>query len=318
MMEHNTDRLFWTITSIIVGALLLTISVKAFPGVANTVTAPLSGLTKQADTSTKTSDQAYKDAINGVNGVNGSSNGSDSSQPNEPDAQAKASAVEADTLNLKVTPNGDGTGILEGLYDKSKTQDLNIPEYVKVNGQMTKITSIDDKAFSYNKLTSVEIPNSVTSIGTSAFEMNQLTSVSLSNSVTNMGDYAFARNKITSVNIPHGVTIIGNSAFSQNNLTSVNIPGSVTSIGDYAFGRNNLTSVNIQNGVTSIGGWAFQYNPLTSVVIPNSITSIGYMSFNLGVNTLSSVNISNQQGYNSAKSNYAFSVSTKITNNPSN
>lgn len=224
MMEHNTDRLFWTLTSIIVGALLLTISVKAFPGVANSIVKPIYGITKQADTSTKTSDQAYKDAINGVNGgssnnSSGSNSGSSqSSQPTDPDAQAKASAVEASTLGFKVTANGDGTGVLNGYTnDMDKRTTLNIPEYVKVNGQITKITSIADLAFaSHGCFTSVNIPNGVTTIGKSAFYNNDLTSVSIPNSVTNIGWYAFNTNQLTTVNIPNKQGLqsaVSNSAF---------------------------------------------------------------------------------------------------------
>lgn len=224
MMEKNTDRLFWTLTSIIVGALLLTISVKAFPGVANSVFKPISGITKQADTSTKTSDQAYKDAINGVNG-NSNSNTAQSTQPSDPDAQAKASAVEASTLNLGIMSNGDGTGKLTGPIQGKISGTLNIPKYVKVNGQLTKITSIGGSAFSTDQLTSVTIPNSVTSIGM----------------------YAFAFTKLTSITIPNGVTSIGMMAFQYSNLTSVTIPNSVTSIGMFAFSSNQLTSVNIPN-----------------------------------------------------------------------
>lgn len=223
-MEKNTDRLFWTLTSIIVGALLLTISVKAFPGVANSIVKPISGITKQADTSTKTSDQAYKDAINGVNGgssnnSSGSNSGSSqSSQPTDPDAQAKASAVEASTLGFKVTANGDGTGVLNGYTnDMDKRTTLNIPEYVKVNGQITKITSIADLAFaSHGCFTSVNIPNGVTTIGKSAFYNNDLTSVSIPNSVTNIGWYAFNTNQLTTVNIPNKQGLqsaVSNSAF---------------------------------------------------------------------------------------------------------
>lgn len=188
MMEHNTDRLFWTLTSIIVGALLLTISVKAFPGVANAVVQPISGITKQADTSTKTSDQAYKDAINGVSGSSSNSNSSSnsgssqSSQATDPDAQAKANAVEASTLNLKVNPNGgDGTGVLAGPANGQLSGTLNIPKYVKINGQLTEITSINSQAFFNNSLNSVNIPNSVTNIGGWAFRYNNLTSVNIPN-----------------------------------------------------------------------------------------------------------------------------------------
>lgn len=49
MMEHNTDRLFWTISTIIVGALLLTIGVKAFPNSVGKVLQPMSGVIRSAD-----------------------------------------------------------------------------------------------------------------------------------------------------------------------------------------------------------------------------------------------------------------------------
>lgn len=305
MMEKNTDRLFWTLTSIIVGALLLTISVKAFPGVANSIVKPISGITKQADTSTKTSDQAYKDAIGGVNSGSNSSSSSNnnsssnngnsqSSQPTDPDAQAKANAVEASTLNLKVTSNNDGTGILAGPAQGHLSGTLNIPEYVKVNGQLVKITGIGNSAFYYNNLTSVTIPDSVTTIGTNAFYYNFLTSVTLGNNVTDIGYNAFNSNQLTSINIPNSVKTIKDNAFNSNKLTSVNIPNSVTSIGDFAFVRNNITSVNIGSNVTSIGYQAFQLNQIKSANVPN------------------------QQGYQSVQSNGSFDSSTTVTNNPSN
>lgn len=223
MMEYNTDRLFWTLTSVIVGALLLTISVKAFPGVANTITAPLSGIAKQSDKSTKTSDQAYKDAINGVNGSN-TNNSSKNSQTNNPDAQRKAKAVEASSLNLKVTPNGDGTGTLNGPASGTISGSLNIPDYVKVNGQLTKITSIGNAAFDNNHLTSVTIPNTIVDIGWSAFSRNELTTLVLPNSITDIKASTFWENQLTSVSIPNTVTSIDWNAFQNNNLTSVNIP----------------------------------------------------------------------------------------------
>ena len=307
MMEHNTDRLFWTLTSIIVGALLLTISVKAFPGVANTVTAPMSGITKQADKSTTNSDQAYKNAINSVN----------SSQQTDQDAQAKASAVEANTLNLKVTPNGDGTGMLAGPANGTLSGTLNIPKYVKVNGQLTKITSIGFNAFNSNNLTSVNIPNSITSIGDDAFNNNVISSATIPNSITYLGNAAFNNNKLTSVTIPNSITTIGNSTFNNNKLTSITIPNNITNIQDGAFGGNQLTSINIPNSVTSIGMGAFSSNQLTSVNISNSVTSIGRWAFSN--NQLTSVNIPNAQGYQYVNNGPAvFDDGVTITNNTSN
>ena len=49
MMEHNTDRLFWTISAIIVGALLLAIGTKTFPNTVGRVLQPMSGVIKSAD-----------------------------------------------------------------------------------------------------------------------------------------------------------------------------------------------------------------------------------------------------------------------------
>ena len=247
MMEHTTDRLFWTLTSIIVGALILTIGVNAFPKMTQNVISPISGVIQQADTvghtASNTGNKAASDAANySVDDGSGNS----SSQSSDPDASAKANAVEASTLGFTVTDNGDGTATI-GAYDGSKGTNVNIPKYVKNNGTLLKITSIGNNAFKSNNLTSITIPNSVTSIGNEAFFYNNLTSVNIPNSLTSIGDCAFSSNQLTSVNIPNSVTSIGDYAFMNNNLTSLIIPNSLTSIGDYAFENNRLTSVNIPN-----------------------------------------------------------------------
>lgn len=221
MMEHTTDRLFWTLTSVIVGALILTIGVKAFPNVASSTLAPMSGFIQQADTQTKNVKKAGDDAIAKETGqstgsTNSSTQSNTNSQPTDPDAQAKANAVEASTLNLKVTPNGDGTGVLNGPASGQLSGTLNIPEYVKVNGQLTKITSIQPQAFEFNSLTSVTIPDSVTNIGFSAFGLNQLTSVNIPNSVTSFSPGSFTGNNLTSANVPNPQgyqSAINNNAF---------------------------------------------------------------------------------------------------------
>lgn len=283
MMEHTTDRLFWTLTSIIVGALILTIGINAFPKATQGVIQPISGVIKQADTTTHTTDSAANAVMSNDNNSNNSnSNNSSSSQsstPTDPDAQAKTNAVEASTLGFTMTNNGDGTGTITGYDGKSQGTNLNIPKYVKSNGVLLKITSIG------------------------------------SNNVF-FGPFEFKN--LTSVTIPNSVTSINKAAFYGNKLTSINIPNSVTTIGDSAFGSNwNVASLTIPNSVTSIGPNAFSYDGLTSITIPNSVTSIGSYAFGSNY-SLTSANIPNAQGYQSAKANGAFNFDrVNVTNNPS-
>ena len=170
-----------------------------------------------------------------------------------------------------------------------------IPSSVSYNNHTLKVTSIGDYAFawSYDSLTSIEIPNSVTSIGDYALSCcYSLTSIEIPNSVTSIGDFAFSSTNLTSIEIPNSVTSIGKYAFAYTNLTSIEIPNSVTSIGDFAFfSCTNLTSVTIPNSVSSINDNTFSgCSSITSVTIPNSITSIDDQAFQ-NCSSLTSVTI---------------------------
>ena len=120
-----------------------------------------------------------------------------------------------------------------------------------------------------NKLTSIEIPNSVTSIGSYAF----VACSGLTSPVYNAHVFAFMPTSYSGAyTIPDGIESIAGGAFAEcTGLTSVTIPNSVTSIGSSAFsGCSGLTSVTIPNSVTSIGYSAFSYcSGLTSLVVPN-------------------------------------------------
>jgi hypothetical protein len=162
------------------------------------------------------------------------------------------------------------------------------------------VTSIGERAFYYNNLTSVVIPNGVTYIGKEAFSGNRLTSVVIPNSVTFIGFEAFADNQLTSVTLPANVDLKWSGslpsalaipcagAYNANGKKAGTYtwtdgrgwtyrPNGVTSTGDGAFSGNKLTV--IPNGVTSIGNHAFASKSLTSIVIPDSVTSIGDMAF---------------------------------------
>ena len=143
---------------------------------------------------------------------------------------------------------------------------------------------IGDGAFyGCEKLTSVDIPDSVTEIGGEAFSgCTGLTAVTIGKGVTKIGTYAFENcSSLTSVEIPHSVTEIGFSAFYGSGLTSVTIGKGVTKISRYAFEQcSSLTSVEIPDSVTEIGERAFSgCSGLTAVEIPHSVTEIGNSAF---------------------------------------
>jgi len=180
---------------------------------------------------------------------------------------------------LDVTTNSDGTYTITGLPDAEG--DIVIPG--SING--IEVTTIASGAFKDNdKITSVDIPDSVTSIGDEAFsDCSGLTSVNIPDGVESIGVGAFSGcSNLESITIGNSVTSIGNYAFVFcTNLTSITIGNSVESIGDGLFlGCSNLTSIDIPDSVTSIGEGAFMNcSSLINVDIPDSVTSIGNMAF---------------------------------------
>ena len=167
-------------------------------------------------------------------------------------------------------------------YKEEGGKDVVIPSMI----EGSNVISIGTRAFYYNQLTSVTIPNSVTSIGNSAFYYNKLTSVIIPSSVTSIEQNAFYGNNLTSVTIPSSVTSIGSRAFHDNKLTRVTIPNSVTSIGSGAFRKvgssnPNLTKIINKTGKSfdwgSIVNDSYGYNFVTGTVV-NSYGNVEVVS----------------------------------------
>ena len=125
--------------------------------------------------------------------------------------------------------------------EKAKTnKNLVVPSVIPDNSieefnNLKPTTTIGSDAFSFDKLTSVVIPDSVTSIGEGAFSSNQLTRIIIPEGVTTIGEWAFSSNQLTNIVIPNSVTTIGESAFRDNKLTSLTIPLSLKIIESDAF-----------------------------------------------------------------------------------
>lgn len=244
MMEHTTDRLFWTLTSIIVGALILTIGINAFPKATQGVIQPISGVLKQADNAGKTANatgsQAASDAANfSVSDSN--------SQSTDPDAQAKANApVITDNANNQVPSatydamyhksiGSDGVEYQQYMTnDSNNTVSINIirfqsnfqgtsytiPEYLNIDSKLYKVTSINgDSNFllagNTSNINSITIPKTVQSIDGSAFAYGW------------SAPFANGLQPNITINLPKGIQDV-NNAYGNGPITKHNSDNSVS------------------------------------------------------------------------------------------
>ena len=108
--------------------------------------------------------------------------------------------------------------------------------------------NIEENAFAFSNISTIDIPDSVETIGTKAFySCKKLKNVALSKKLKHIKSYAFEKcESITSIKIPVGTSYIGDCAFYQcKNLNSIQIPDSVSRLG-YAFiSKNTIVYCNI-------------------------------------------------------------------------
>ena len=122
--------------------------------------------------------------------------------------------------NIKAEP---GVMNEDGLYVIiNNIKDIVIPKTIYGKN----VVALEDRAFYWNNVETLIIPNTVRTIGNSCFcSCRNLTEVKMSNTLTSIGNYAFSYcTGLTSITIPSSVTSIENNAFiGCSNLTKITI-----------------------------------------------------------------------------------------------
>lgn len=178
--------------------------------------------------------------------------------------------------------NDDGTC---SVVSTLKTGEIVIPQVAVIEGKNYIVTAILEVAFqSKDKITSIDLPNSVTSIGEYAFlGCTGLTTIKLPDALAEISTGTFSLcTSLPSVALPSALSTIGSEAFYNcTGLISLHLPNLLTSIGDHAFFNcSNLAVIAIPNTLESIGDDAFlNCSKLTSIYLPGTITHIGTRAF---------------------------------------
>ena len=123
------------------------------------------------------------------------------------------------------------------------------------------LTTIGDRAFQNNQLTTIALPYSAKEVGVEAFANNRLTSVQLAHYTEKLWARAFQNNQLTWVYVPEGIKTLEESVFANNKLSSLYLPSGLTNISKSAFENNKLTVVNAPLSLKKIDQNAFANNP---------------------------------------------------------
>jgi hypothetical protein len=171
-------------------------------------------------------------------------------------------------------------------FSFSKISSIKLPD---------SVVSIEAGGLAYLKLESIDLGRSIESLGFEAFRGTRVNSIKLPNSLKTIGESALADTSFAEISIPNSVTSIERTAFaredSQIPLNSIVIPDSVKSLGFAAFVRSGLKSITIGKGLKAISASAFEGNRITEVTIPSNIMTIQAFAFR--GNPLQRVNFGN-------------------------
>ena len=146
------------------------------------------------------------------------------------------------------------------------------------------VESIGRSAFSWGKMESISLPDTVKTIGQSAFSgCSALAALEIPDSVESIGQSAFfGCSSLAEFDYPMNWKTAGMYIFSGcNSLTEIRVPEGVTELPAYAFSSaGQLVNVVLPDTLETIGGSAFyRCEKLREIVLPQSLSSIGDNAF---------------------------------------
>ncbi len=232
MLDQNTDRMWYVIGAIVIGAAIIAMGLNIFDETFDSV----------------------EDSYASVIGIAG----------DYVDYIGVDTTIIADGL-YKYQGVPDGYQIV-GFNEEYIIDDLNgeqpkhlsFPE--EFNGQ--KVTHIGRNAFRKKGIESVDLEGNIEHIGQYAFGQNSIKDLVISDNVISTSNYSFYGNSMERVTFGKGLKRIGSTTFESNRLQRVVIPDNVEEIGGGAFYSNQISDLKLSSNLKEISPWAFSNNQL--------------------------------------------------------
>lgn len=205
MMEHNTDRLFWTLSAIIVTSLVFIIGVKLFPNTAKSIRNTIVYSSNSGKDHKSVNDTHYNKIHKEI--------------------QATQRDNDMDTNYNFNYSSSDDTATVTGFKSNPNSKKIIIPNTIKHNGKNYRVTMIAPNSFAHAGLESVVLPENLQTVGMNAFQYNNISDLTINDNLKSIQAYAFDSNNLSSLQLPSSDSLhIDANAFTNNNLTSVTLP----------------------------------------------------------------------------------------------
>lgn len=217
-------------------------------------------------------------------------------------------SLDIDGAEYEIAQTDDGTFGIK--FISADSEKVVIPDVIKINEKVYRITEIQSGAFRGNQMIKeVQLSANISKIGTSAFEgctslkkvvlreglvtigakafsgCILLKSVKLPSTVQSIGSYAFQNcTSLSKLTMNEGLLKIGNKAFfGCSSLTKISIPKTVLQIGTYAFSKcKKIRTVSFVSGskLLSAGKGVFaECSSLKKIKLPSKLTSVSTKAF---------------------------------------